>query len=77
MTEVPAQVLGLTGRGVLEKNAIADVVVFDPEKIQDLSVYANPHQFAVGMEWVFVNGKVAIENGKALGARNGVILKRL
>jgi N-acyl-D-amino-acid deacylase len=76
MTEVPAQILGLTGRGVLEKNAIADLIIFDPEKIQDLSTYANPHQFAVGMEWVFLSGKAAIENGKVSGARSGKILKR-
>jgi N-acyl-D-amino-acid deacylase len=49
------------------------VIVFDPKTIRDLSTYVEPERLATGMRWVFVNGRIAVENGtptRALGGRS-------
>ncbi|MBI2628408.1 MAG: amidohydrolase family protein [Candidatus Niyogibacteria bacterium] len=76
MSGFPALVLGLKDRGILEKGAMADVTIFNPENIQDQATYKNPFQLAKGMEWVIVNGRPIIENGVFTGALNGKILKK-
>ncbi|MFB0562878.1 MAG: amidohydrolase family protein [Candidatus Lokiarchaeia archaeon] len=76
MTSFPAQRLGLIKRGVLKVGNFADITVFDPDRVQDLSSYENPHQHSVGIEYVLVNGEFAIKGGKFTGARSGIgILK--
>lgn len=72
----PARKLGLKGRGILEKGAFADVVVFDPKLIRDRATYKNPFRFASGVEHVLVNGIPAVEDGKLMHARAGKALKR-
>jgi N-acyl-D-amino-acid deacylase len=52
------------------------VIVFDPEKVQDLATYSDPHQHATGMRWVLVNGRVVIDDGVATKTLAGVVLKR-
>jgi N-acyl-D-aspartate/D-glutamate deacylase len=52
----------------------ADVAVFNPHTVVDKATYENPHQCAVGVEYVIVNGKVVIDQGKHTGARPGAIL---
>lgn len=76
ITGGPATVLGISGRGVLAAGNFADIVVFDPRLIRDRATYANPYRYPAGMEWVLVNGKVAVEQGKSTGARSGQVLKR-
>ena len=76
MSGLPASVLGLKDRGILEKGAIADLVIFDPENIKDKATYENPFKFAEGMEWVIVNGRPVIEKGVFTGALNGKIIKK-
>ena len=56
MTSLPAQTFNLAHRGTLQKGAIADIVIFDPETIQDTATYAKPHQFAEGVKKVIVGG---------------------
>jgi len=73
-TALPASRLGLRKRGLLEIGYHADVVVFDYEKIIDTATFANPHQFAKGIEHVFVNGVYTIKEGKPTGKLGGVIL---
>lgn len=73
-TALPASRLGLRKRGLLEIGYHADVVVFDYEKIIDTATFANPHQFAKGIEHVFVNGIYTIKEGKPTGKLGGVIL---
>lgn len=76
MTSFPAQKLGLIKRGLLRVGNYADITVFDPDKVQDLSTYENPHQHSVGIEYVLVNGQFAIREGKFTGIRAGIgILK--
>ena len=73
-TALPASRLGLRRRGLLEIGYHADVVVFDSEKIIDTATFASPHQFAKGIEHVFVNGVYTIKEGKPTGKLGGVIL---
>lgn len=76
MTGLPASIAGLARRGVIEKGAHADVVIFDPEKIRDTADYQTPRRFSEGMEWVFVNGQAAISNGDFSGGLSGRVLKK-
>ncbi len=73
-TALPASRLALKNRGLLEIGYHADIVVFDQDKIIDTATFANPHQFAKGIEHVFVNGIHTIKGGKSTGKLGGVIL---
>jgi N-acyl-D-amino-acid deacylase len=64
MTSFPAQKLRLKDRGLIKKGMWADITVFNPQKIADKATYANPRQYPVGINYVIVNGKVVITNGK-------------
>lgn len=77
MTSAPAEKLGLQKRGVLKTNNFADIVIFDPETFQDHANYKNPFQYSTGVEWVIINGKIVIENGKLLGVKAGRVLRKL
>lgn len=76
MTSLPAQKFNLVHKGLLKPGMDADVLVFDPEKVQDRSVYENPHQFSEGFSTVIVNGVVAIQAGQLTSNRNGKALRR-
>ena len=65
LSSLPADNLSLKDRGRLRKGAFADVVVFDPNTIQDHATYQSPHQLSTGVSYVLVNGKMAIDDGKA------------
>ena len=71
MTGLPATNLGLNHRGFLKKGMFADIAVFDPDKIRDQASYEDPHQYAVGMMHVFVNGVQVLKNGEHTGAKPG------
>ena len=75
-TSAPARVFGFVGRGELHEGAFADVIVFDPQKVQDLATYSDPHQHATGMRWVLVNGRIVIDDGVPTKALAGVVLGR-
>ena len=74
MTSWPATRMRLSGRGVIKEGAWADVVVFDYDKIQDRATYEQPLLTPVGIDYVLVNGAVAVENGKHTGVRSGKVL---
>ena len=71
LTSHPASVLGLRERGSLKEGYFADVVVFDPAKIQDHATFAEPHQYSTGVSQVVVNGQLALEDGEPTAARPG------
>lgn len=75
LTALPASNLSLEQRGRLQAGYFADVVVFDPDKIQDHATYTNPNQLATGVRHVLVNGGVALESGKATGAPTGRFIR--
>lgn len=75
MTSLPAAKFNLRDRGLLMPGKYADIVIFDENQIQDLSVYDQPHQFSKGMYYVLVNGQLVVENEKHTGNRTGVALR--
>ncbi len=71
LSGLPATNLGLDHRGFIKVGYFADVVVFDPKTIADKATYEAPHQYAVGMKHVFVNGVQVLKNGDHTGAKPG------
>ena len=71
MSTLPATNLGLDHRGSLKEGMFADVVVFDPATIADRATFEKPHQYAVGMKQVFVNGVHVLKDGEHTGAKPG------
>ena len=74
LTSFPAETLGILQRGALEKGYFADVVVFDPEEIQDHATFEKPHQYATGVKHVFVNGVQVLKDGEHTGAKPGRVV---
>src|SRR3989442_1297186 len=70
-TSLPAQRVGLTGRGLLKPGFFADITVFDPATIIDRATFENPHQPSAGIAYVFVNGQKVLDHGKVTRARPG------
>jgi N-acyl-D-amino-acid deacylase len=75
-TGAAARALRLTDRGVLREGAWADIAIFDPERIADRATYDAPHQYAVGVSTVIVNGDVVVDGGEHTGALPGRVLRR-
>jgi N-acyl-D-amino-acid deacylase len=76
LTSFPAETLGIKRRGALKKGHFADVVVFDPDKIQDHATFEKPHQYATGVRHVFVNGVQVLREGEHTGAKPGRVVTR-
>ncbi|MBW8861083.1 MAG: amidohydrolase family protein, partial [Acidobacteria bacterium] len=74
MSAFPAQRIGLADRGVLREGLKADIAIFDPATVADRATFEQPHQYAVGVTQVIVNGQVAFEDGKMTSARPGRVL---
>jgi len=77
MTSMPASRMGLQDRGLLREGMKADITVFDPENVKDLSTFETPHVYSEGINAVIVNGAITVYNGEHTGALNGKILKKL
>jgi len=75
LSGLPAANLKLDHRGLLDEGYFADVVVFDPNTIQDHATFVEPHQYATGMEHVFVNGVQVIKDGEHTGATPGRVVR--
>jgi len=75
LTTLPAANLKLDRRGWLKTGYYADVVVFDPAKIQDHATFEKPHQYATGVVHVLVNGVAVIKEGEHTGAKPGQVVR--
>ncbi len=75
LTSLPADTLSIADRGRLKPGYLADVVVFDPVKMQDHATFADPHQLSTGVDQVIVNGRFALRDGKPTGAPTGQIVR--
>jgi N-acyl-D-amino-acid deacylase len=76
MTGFTAQRIGLQDRGLIREGMAADIVVFDPENVQDNATFENPHQFPTGIKHVIVNGVLVVENEKQNNNMPGKLLRR-
>jgi N-acyl-D-amino-acid deacylase len=75
LTGLPATNLKLNNRGFLKEGYHADIVIFDPERIEDHATFENPHQYATGVEHVFVNGIQVLNQGEHTGEFPGRFVK--
>jgi len=71
MSSLPASNLKIKKRGNLKVGSYADIVIFDPVKIKDNATFENPHQYATGVEHVFVNGVQVLKDGEHTNAKPG------
>ena len=74
LTSLPAANLKIKDRGWLQEGFFADVVVFDPEKVEDHATFAEPHQYSTGVVHVFVNGRQVLKDGEHTGAKPGRVV---
>jgi len=75
MTRLPAENFRLEQRGCLDPGCFADLVVFDPATFIDHATFANAHQYATGMQHVFVNGVQVLKDGEHTGAKPGRVVR--
>ena len=71
MTSMSADLYSLADRGRIEAGRFADLVVFDPDTIEDRSTFTDPHRYPVGIDHVLVNGEFVIRKGALTGERPG------
>lgn len=74
MTSLPAQILGLQDRGQIREGFIADIALFDPERVAETNSFENPKSYPIGIPYVIVNGTLVIDRGEHTGARPGVVI---
>ena len=74
MTSLPAQKFMLHDRGLLKEGMAADIVVFDADKVTDVSTFTRPHAYSAGFKYVLVNGRLTVDNGVHNGTRAGASL---
>ena len=75
MTSLPMSVVGIGDRGQVKPGMWADITVFNPDTVIDRATYENPHQYAVGMRHVFVNGVQVLKDGEHTGAKPGMVVR--
>ena len=75
MTSLTANRLGLTDRGRIAPGMAADLVIFDPARVRDVATFEKPLQYSEGIDYVMINGGLAIDDGKATGAHVGQVLR--
>lgn len=75
LTSFSAENLGLKRRGFLKSGYFADIVIFDPESIQDHATFEKPHQYSTGVHHVFVNGTQVLKEGEHTGAKPGRVVR--
>jgi len=76
ITSVPAARFGFSKRGAVKPGYHADIVVFDPDRIEDRATWKDPHQYPEGINFVIVNGRVTVEHNRHTGELAGRILRK-
>jgi N-acyl-D-amino-acid deacylase len=75
MTSLPARTFSFQDRGIVRPGFVADLVLFDPEKITDKATFTDPHQYSEGFDYVVVNGVVAVADGVLTDRRPGKFVR--
>ncbi len=76
MTSLPARTFSFHDRGIVRPGFVADLVLFDPERVTDRATFADPHQYSEGFDVVIVNGQVAVADGEPTDVRAGRFIER-
>jgi dihydroorotase/N-acyl-D-amino-acid deacylase len=76
MTWLPASRLGLTDRGQVKEGWVADLTLFDPDSVIDRATFEDPHQYPDGIPYVMVSGQMAVDQGRFVDTRSGVVLRK-
>jgi len=75
MTSMPARTFNFKDRGVVREGMAADLLLFDPARVDDKATYENPHRFSEGFDFVLVNGVVMVDGGQLTENRGGRVLR--
>ena len=75
MTSLPAEKFNIKNRGLIKEDYIADIVIFDENEVTDMANYTEPHQYAKGFKYVWVNGALTINEGAHNGTRKGMAIR--
>jgi N-acyl-D-amino-acid deacylase len=75
MTSLPAEKFNIKNRGLIKEDYIADIVIFDENEVADMANYTEPHQYAKGFKYVWVNGALTITEGQHNGTRKGMAIR--
>ncbi|MBI4906918.1 MAG: D-aminoacylase [Acidobacteria bacterium] len=75
MTSLPARTFAFRDRGQVREGFAADLLIFDPAKVEDKATFQQPHAYTEGFDWVLVNGVVMVEDGKLTEAHGGQVLR--
>ncbi|MBC7288485.1 MAG: D-aminoacylase [Armatimonadetes bacterium] len=73
-TSMPAEKFGLKGRGYIKRGCMADIVVFDEQRLLDTATFEQPHRYPAGVVYVLVNGKLAVDNERTLPGGHGAVI---
>ena len=76
MTSLPAKTYGITNRGKIEEGFMADIVIFDPNTVEDKATFVKPHQYPVGIPYVVLNGQLAVDEEKFMNILAGKVLRK-
>ncbi|WP_318308063.1 N-acyl-D-amino-acid deacylase family protein [Flagellimonas crocea] len=76
MTYLPAQSLSLSDRGLIKEGLKADITIFDPNTVIDKATFENPHQYSEGIDFVLINGGVAVDQGTFKDIKSGIVLRK-
>jgi len=74
MTSMPAQAMGLDDRGTLAVGMKADISIFNPDTVLDNATFEKPHQYSTGIDYVVINGKLAVDKGVFYPIKSGEVL---
>ncbi len=77
MTAKPAKAMGIKERGLIRPGYYADLVLFDPNSIKDQGTFEDPKQYPAGIEYVIVNGQVAVEKRNYTKKYNGIVIRKI
>ena len=75
MTGMSAARVNLRDRGVLRPGAFADITIFDPARVRDRATFEQPNQYAEGINYVIINGQLAVDGGARTTALAGRVLR--
>jgi len=76
MTSLPARTFNFRDRGEIREGFVADLLLFDPARVQDKATFQQPHQYTEGFDFVLVNGVVMVDDGKLTENRGGRVVRR-